>query len=76
MTNPTKQEYISWAKENLKQKSNNTIEIGLISLFGNYFLEDSTTSNNYIFISVYTTKLDKNDSNTVIGVLHNFIPIN
>lgn len=74
-TNPAKTEYVSWIKEQALAKSDGFLETGAISLFGDPVFDSSTTSNNYVFFSVFTTDLPGSDEMKIIGLFHNFIPL-
>ncbi|KEO81425.1 DUF4359 domain-containing protein [Tumebacillus flagellatus] len=75
ITNPNKNDYISWVKEKAVEKSQDSLEKGLISVFGNPIFDSTTTSTNYVFFSRYSTELDSKHKVKAIGVFKNFIPI-
>lgn len=74
VTNPTKQEYASWAKEQLMESSKDKLEQGLIGIMAQPLIENMTVQHNYILFSVFETKNGKEEY-TTIGILKNFIPI-
>jgi len=75
LTNPTKDEYVSWMKDKSTVNSGQ-IEKGLVSMFGNFIFDQTTTSTNLYLFSFFETKLDKDKSYKVVGIFKNFIPIN
>ncbi|TCZ74303.1 hypothetical protein E0485_20205 [Paenibacillus albiflavus] len=75
LTNPTKDEYVSWMKDKSTANSGQ-IEKGLVSVFGNFIYGGTTTSTNLYLFSIFETKLDTDKPYRVIGIFKNFIPIN
>jgi hypothetical protein len=73
VTNPTKQEYITWAKEQA-MKQNNPFVSGVVSLLGSPIIDSATTSNNYLFFTIFTTEINNNNG-SVMGLFHHFIPL-
>ncbi|MES9685592.1 hypothetical protein CN514_06795 [Bacillus sp. AFS001701] len=73
-TNPSKGEFVTWAKDQLKLESKNKyIDFG-IDLLGEKLISKVTTKKDYVFFSVYEVKaLDKEIK--VIGLFNHFIPI-
>ncbi|KQL33751.1 hypothetical protein AN960_19015 [Bacillus sp. FJAT-25509] len=73
-TNPSKGEFVTWAKDQLKLESKNKyIDFG-IDLLGEKLISKVTTKKDYIFFSVYEVKaLDKEIK--VVGLFNHFIPI-
>lgn len=74
-TNPSKDEYIAWMKEEALRKSDGLLEKGLISLLGNTIVESSTTTNNFVFFSTFTTNINRDFRLKAIGIFRNFFPI-
>lgn len=73
ITNPTKEQFIKYAKEQIIHEfNNNFIATGLTSLAGDSVIENSTTTTNYIIFTVFKTSILKNDIYH-LGVLGNFI---
>ncbi|WP_088041815.1 DUF4359 domain-containing protein [Bacillus sp. EAC] len=73
-TNPTKGEFVVWAKEKLKKESKNKyIDFGL-DLLGDKLISSATTTHNYKFFSLYEVRV-LNKQVKVIGVFDHFIPI-
>ncbi|PGS48295.1 DUF4359 domain-containing protein [Bacillus sp. AFS041924] len=73
-TNPSKGEFVTWAKDQLKSESKNKyVDFG-IDLLGEKLISSVTTKQDYVFFSVYEVKaLDKQIK--VVGVFNHFIPI-
>jgi hypothetical protein len=73
-TNPSKGEFVTWAKDQLKIESKNKyLDFG-IDLLGEKLISKVTTKKDYVFFSVYEVKaLDKEIK--VVGVFNHFIPI-
>lgn len=72
-TNPTKQEYETWLKEQVMNESTGIIGKGLAYLYNNSgAIESSTLTKNYVVFSTYTTKTGDTELK-VIGILKNFI---
>lgn len=75
ITNPSKEEYITWSKEQLSTQADGGLEKGLLSLISGPLLRSSTVSKNLIFFSVYDTSIKSDENIKVLGVFKNFIPI-
>lgn len=76
LTNPSKQEYISWVKEQaIVQSGSDNLEKDFISFFGSPFIDSATTTKRYIFFSIYETKFDANTHIEVVGALNLFLPL-
>ncbi|MDA8228021.1 MAG: DUF4359 domain-containing protein [Desulfitobacterium hafniense] len=76
IANPSKEEYINYLKESVVQKSNdNALVAGLAATIGEPLIDSTTTVSNYIFFSVYTTRIE-NSELTTAGLLRNFIFLN
>jgi hypothetical protein len=73
LTNPKKEDYVTWLKETAVKQSTNSLEKGLVSFLGGPLL-GTTQTHNYVFFTIYDTNIDK-DNIKVIGVFNNFIPI-
>ncbi|MEH7453510.1 hypothetical protein [Gottfriedia acidiceleris] len=73
-TNPSKGEFVTWAKEQLKLESKNKyVDFG-IDLLGEKLISKVTTKKDYVFFSIYEVKaLDKEIK--VVGLFNHFIPI-
>ncbi|AUM88263.1 DUF4359 domain-containing protein [Clostridium botulinum] len=74
-TNPSKNEYVNWSKEQMQSQSSNILEKGLVGFLGDKIISNTTTTKNYIIFSIYKTEME-NEKLTTLVVLKNFIPIN
>ncbi|AJD26372.1 DUF4359 domain-containing protein [Clostridium botulinum] len=74
-TNPSKNEYVNWSKEQMQSQSSNILEKGLVGFLGDKIISNTTTTKNYIIFSIYKTEME-NEKLTTLGILKNFIPIN
>lgn len=73
-TNPSKNQFVVWAKEKLmKESKNQYLDFG-IELLGDKLISSVTTTNNYVFFSLYEVKVLDQEIK-VIGVFNQFIPI-
>lgn len=75
VTNPSKADYVSWVKEKAAIKVNSPLKLGLNTFVVQPIIESSTTSNNYIFFSIYKTTFGTNNNEQVLGIFNNFIEI-
>lgn len=76
ITNPSKQEYISWVKEQaIVQSSSDNLEKDFITLLGSPLIDSATTTKRYIFFSIYETNWDANINFEVVGVFNLFLPL-
>jgi hypothetical protein len=75
MTNPTKEEYVAWAQEQAMEQSEGFIQKESTSLFGESHVRDSTSDNDYVVLTIFKTKIDKENTVTTIGIFKNFLPI-
>ncbi|MBC6972775.1 hypothetical protein H9I32_10345 [Bacillus sp. Xin] len=74
ITNPSKESFVSWITEKLKEQTNGFAGFG-IDLIGNKLISSATTTSNYVFFSVFDTYLSKTENIKVLGVFGNFIPL-
>lgn len=74
IANPSKNDYIQWVKENEITKTDSILSKAAIPLLGPTVIEESTTTKNFIFFTIFTTKIDRNTIYT-IGIVKNFIII-
>jgi hypothetical protein len=74
ITNPGKDEYINWAKQNLVAKTSNPIERIGISVLAAPMLDATTKRQDLVLLSLYKTSLGNRDY-TVIGILGNFVAL-
>lgn len=70
VTNPTRAEYIEWAKAQALAETQGGLGGLLISALGGPVLEASTVAHNYAFFTVFET----GDAKTV-GILRQFLPL-
>lgn len=75
VTNPTKEEFVTWAQEKAEEQSEGFIEKGLVSFFGESHIENSTTDNDYLVLTVFKTKVNEDYTVITIGMFKNFLPI-
>lgn len=75
MTNPTKEKFITWEKDQLKSQSNNGLVSWGIDVLGGSILNSATTGQNYVFFTIYDTKIANTSEVKVLGLFNNFIPI-
>ncbi|MEH7126587.1 hypothetical protein V7127_25705, partial [Bacillus sp. JJ1773] len=55
LTNPSEEEYYTWAKDKIKEKSNSEwLNIG-VDWFGDKVLENTTNPRDYVIFSIYKT---------------------
>lgn len=76
-TNPTKDEYISWAKETSSASFNSkdaTLSEMLSHFLNTSLIGQATKSKNYVFFTIFETDLD-NKELKVVGALDNFFPV-
>lgn len=74
-TNPTKQQYISWVKDELINTSNGQGVVGVLtSMIAPTILDGTTQTENYYLFSLYKTKIADNEMVT-LGVFDKFIEI-
>lgn len=75
LTNPNKNEYINWSKEEIQSQSSNILEKGVMGFLGEKIISNTTTTRNYIIFSIYKTEIEGGKL-TTLGIFKNFIPIN
>ncbi|NME95387.1 DUF4359 domain-containing protein [Clostridium cochlearium] len=75
LTNPNKNEYINWSKEEIQSQSSNILEKGVMGFLGEKIISNTTTTRNYIIFSIYKTEIEGEEL-TTLGIFKNFIPIN
>ncbi|MEH6939555.1 hypothetical protein V7056_17160 [Bacillus sp. JJ664] len=73
-TNPTKHQFVVWAKDKLVEESNNKYLKFGIELVGDHLISSVTTKHDYVFFSLYEVKVLDQEIK-VIGVFDRFIPI-
>lgn len=75
VTNPSKEKFVIWAKEQLKSQSNNGLVNMGIEVFGDGVINSVTNTQNYVFFSVYDSKISNSNEVKVLGIFNNFIPL-
>ena len=68
-TNPSKENYIDYVKENVIG-----IKSGLVSMLANPLIDKTTTETNLYFASVYRTQFGEREQIT-LGLFNQFIPL-
>ncbi|WP_434579173.1 hypothetical protein [Thermoanaerobacterium thermosaccharolyticum] len=76
VTNPTKQDYIDWAKQTVVNNSNSNFEKAFVDLIGGSILNDVTTTKNFVIFSLFETNIDGTQKYITVGILKNFILLN
>lgn len=76
ITNPTKQDYVDWAKQQVVNNSNTGFEKAIVYLIGDNILNDVTTTKNFVIFSLFETNIDETHNYITIGILKNFISLN
>lgn len=75
VTNPSKENFVIWAKGQLKSQSNNGLVNMGIEVFGDGVINSVTNTQNYVFFSVYDSKISNSNEVKVLGIFNNFIPL-
>jgi hypothetical protein len=75
VTNPSKEKFVIWAKDQLKGKYNNGLVNMGIEVLGDGVINSVTNSSNYVFFTVYDSKISASKDIKVLGVFNNFIPL-
>gem|GEM_PF-1906748 len=74
ITNPNKDTYTNWVKEQYISQNQNVNAKSLVALVGKEIINTSTKSSDFVVFSYYQTQVDGKDIKA-IGVLKNFIPL-
>ncbi|MCF8008769.1 MAG: DUF4359 domain-containing protein [Halanaerobiales bacterium] len=75
ITNPTKDDFISWGVEQIRAESETDFEKILGGVVGEQVLKINTTRINYVVFSIY--KVDNDDDNArYIGIIDKFLQLN
>ncbi|MET3697129.1 hypothetical protein SAMN05877753_1058 [Bacillus oleivorans] len=74
ITNPSKIEYVDWAKEQIKEQSTYEVVDWGIELLAPNLLEGATKAHNYVIFSVFKTTI-MDDTITTVGLFKNFLPL-
>ena len=75
ITNPSKDDFISWSKDKLKSESSNGLVNWGIEAFGDSIIGSATKTNNFVLFSIFTSKLSETEDVKILGVFDNFIPL-
>jgi hypothetical protein len=75
ITNPSKNDFITWSKEKLKSESNNGLVNWGIEVLGDDLIASATTTNNLVLLSIFTVILSETERVKVLGIFNNFIPL-
>ena len=74
ITNPSKDNFIYWAKEELKQENELVLNLG-IEFIGDEIINLATNTENFVFFSIFKSKVPNNEKIKVLGIFNNFIPL-
>lgn len=74
-TNPTKAEYVAWAKERQMAQAQNVLSKAAVALLSSAYIDSTTTAHNYIVLTVFETQGFDGRTRTVVGCLKNFFPL-
>ena len=72
ITNPTKDEFISWGVEEIQSQSATELEKIIEGVVGREVLELKTTRTNYVVYSIYTVD-NGQDNMRYLGIINQFI---
>jgi TonB family protein len=72
-TNPTKEDYANWAKEQVASESQNPAEKLMVAALGGMFVDATTTREDFIIFSIYKTDPGNNAKFTTLGILRHFV---
>lgn len=73
-TNPSKQQYVGWAKQEIINSSGGGLVGILASMTAPTIVDGNTTTSNYFVFSTYTTKI-MGEEFIALGAFNNFIPV-
>ena len=71
ITNPSKESFISWAKEELKQENEIILNLG-IEFLGDKVINSATSTDNFVFFSIFKSNLGNDETIKVLGFFNNF----
>lgn len=71
-TNPSEEQYILWAKNEIIEHNNDKTIGSLISVFAPAMIDSSTLRTNFMLFSIFTTKF-YNREYVTLGILNEFI---
>lgn len=75
ITNPNKEDFISWGVEKMQAESESDIEKILEGVVGEQVLRAKTARKNYVIFSIYTVDSGEEDIK-YIGVIEQFFQLN
>lgn len=78
VSNPNKTAYSQWLVQQAEQQSQSSFTKGLVGLFSGLATDliiSSTTQQNFVVGSTFTTQLDSENSITVLGIAGQFFPV-
>jgi hypothetical protein len=74
-TNPSREKFITWEKDQMKSQSNNGLVSWGIDVLGGSILNTATTEQNYVFFTIFDTKVTNTSEMKILGLFNNFIPL-
>lgn len=75
ITNPTREKLITWEKDQMKSQSTNGLVSWGIDLLGGSILDTATTGDDYVFFTIFDTKISNLSEIKVLGLFNHFIPL-
>lgn len=78
VTNPTQDEYVSWLKQQIIKTdagAHDALGNAMVSLFGGPLFNLSTTREDFLLFSIYTTDLGNGAKIKALGILRHFVPM-
>ena len=78
VSNPSKTVYAQWLVQQAEQRSQSSFTKGLVGLFSGLatdLIVSSTTQQNFVVGSIFTTELDSQNSISVLGIAGQFFPL-
>jgi hypothetical protein len=75
LTNPTKDKFVSWTKDQIKSQSNNSLVSLGIEVFGGSILNSVTSEQNYLFFTIFDTQISESKEVKVLGLFNHFITL-
>lgn len=75
VTNPTKEEFISWGIQEIQEESETNLEKILEGTVGEQILESRTTRKSYIIFSIYSVESGE-ENIKYMGIIKKFFQLN
>lgn len=75
ITNPTREKLITWEKDQMKSQSTNGLVSLGIDLLGGSILNSATTGQDYVFFTIFDTKITNANEIKIVGLFNHFIPL-